>query len=132
MEHTWNLDPTFTVTAADRPQVSSTAHRPEFAADSPTALAVLAPVVGPTAVLLLRTLSLVARTGPNTWHLADLAGMHGVSISKTRHALTRLEMFGWITDTPGGVRVYLNGHLRDSALRRLHPTLVDHYLNRGN
>ena len=130
MEHTWITAPTITVTAANRPAVlDSSHHRPEFDADSPTALAVLTPVIGPTAVLILRTLCLVARTGANYWHLADIAGMHGVTITKTRHALTRLHMFGWLTDDGGGlVEVYLTGYLRESTLARLHPALVDHYL----
>ena len=92
---------------------------------------VLTPVLGPTAVLMLRTLSLVARTGPTTWHLADLAGMHGVTISKTRAALTRLHRFGWLDEDADTVHVRLRGYLSEHTLARLHPALVHHYLNNG-
>lgn len=68
----------------------------------------------------------------SAWRLADLAGMHGVTISKTRAVLTRLHRFGWLDDGADTVTVRLGGCLTEHTLARLHPTLVDHYLSHGS
>jgi hypothetical protein len=125
----WRRLPQFEVTGIERDL--NPYHGPRFAADSPTALIVLTGIIGPTAVLTLRTLAIVARTGPATWHIADLAAIHGVTNSTMRHTLDRLHRFGWLDiDTPDRVDVYLDGSLSQRRIDRLHPAVADHYLAR--
>jgi hypothetical protein len=93
---------------------------------------VLSGIIGPTAVLTLRTLAMVARTGSTTWHIADLAALSGVKSGIMRHTLDRLHQFGWLNmDTSDQVGVYLNGSLSQRQIARLHPTVADHYLGRS-
>ena len=84
--HSWHINGTFTVTPVDQP-VWHPDGGPQFDADSAMALTVLGPTVGPTPILTLRTLAIVARAGVHRWHLSDLASMHGVTNNVMRGAL---------------------------------------------
>jgi hypothetical protein len=124
--------PVITIRGSDRPTRRGLTRGAEFPADSPTALVVLAPVVGPTAVLLLRLLGQSVRTGVSEWHIADLAGMLGVTPSRIHHAIERLEMFGWLTHTDeGSIVVHLVGSLSPKSLHELHPLVAAHYQTVG-
>ena len=89
----------------------------------------LTSVVGPTSVLVLRTLTVVARAGPTTWPVDDLAAMHGVNANYLRHTLDRLVRFDWLNvDDPKRVRVYLSGSLSRNQLHRLPRVVTEQHL----
>ncbi len=127
-DNPWHHQLRFTVVGVER----STDGRPGpmFAADSPMALTVLTGVVGPTGVLTLRTLAVVARDGPTSWHVADLAALHGVKPDVIRHTLDRLVRFDWLdVDDRQRVKVYLSGRLPQRHIDRLPPALAQRYLH---
>ena len=126
--HSWHITGTFTVTPVNQP-VWHPDGGPQFDADSAMALTVLGPTVGPTPILTLRTLAIVARAGVHRWHLSDLASMHGVTNNVMRGALERLARFEWISDDGcGQLLVHRSGNLSPAQIERLHPSIVRHYL----
>jgi hypothetical protein len=126
-DNPWHHQPRFNVVGVERSPGSR--RGPMFAADSPIALTVLTPVVGPTGVLTLRTLAVVARHGPSSWHVADLATLHGVKTDVIRHTLDRLVRFDWLhVDDLQRVKVYLSGSLAQRHIDRLPAALAERYL----
>jgi hypothetical protein len=81
-------------------RITALPHAGEVSVDGSYSRLAWLPTVGPSAWLLWGTLAAQLQHAPEvTWHLAELAAVHGLSRGTGRHSpvrrsLTRLERFG--------------------------------------
>lgn len=87
-------------------------------------LMVAVPILGPSSVLMLR---LIAEQPGRQWHLADLAGQIGVSVSVARRCLERMVMFGWATSIDDRWTIHTNVAPSARNVERLHPETAARY-----
>lgn len=91
-------------------------------------LRILAPILGPSSILLARLL--IVESG-RRWHIADIAGQLGIATAYTQRCISRLARFGYLDgyENDGEItyEIVEAADLKVSQLDRLHPELAALY-----
>jgi hypothetical protein len=91
-------------------------------------LRIWTPILGPSSVLMIRTL--LEEPG-RRWHIADLAGQLGLAVSNAQRTVARIERFRWLAayDHDGNTiyRVATARPVPADQIDRLHPELAARY-----